>query len=148
MLLWLRLLWLLLVWTPTRPPDAGPPLRKDRPKFSFCFFCLSLGVFSLNFGGVFEGRDPLGLSCETPAVLGWGFTRPNVHISGAGVSNTTKIQREETQRETQKERHWWREREKKREILGHLSGHQKVFVLLCFFFHLFFCFFLRERRKD
>ena len=24
----------------------------------FALFCLSLGVFSLNFGGVLEGRDP------------------------------------------------------------------------------------------
>ena len=46
-------------------------------------FCVSLGVFSLNFGGVFEG-----------------FTRqpesPNVHIlsEGLGLQNTTKIHRE------------------------------------------------------
>ena len=50
------------------PPDNPPP---DRPKFRSFFsllpppfwsFCVSLGVLSLNFGGVFEGR-----SCETPA---------------------------------------------------------------------------------
>ena len=57
-----------------RPPDAGlPPDRPprppppDRPKFRVFFFpspapifvlSLSLGVFSLNFGGVFEGRGP------------------------------------------------------------------------------------------
>ena len=54
------------------PPDRPPP---DRPKFhslfslsrrKICSFLPSLGVFSLNFGGVFEDRDPqmctLGLS--------------------------------------------------------------------------------------
>ena len=56
-----------LVWT-ALPGTALPP--------EISFFLLSLGVFSLNFGGVFEGRDPqmctfgfLGLSCETPAAL-------------------------------------------------------------------------------
>ena len=63
--------------TPPPPdPSAGPP------KISLFFsspatntFCLPLlGVVSLNFGGVIEGRDPqmctfgvLGLSCEVPA---------------------------------------------------------------------------------
>ena len=45
----------------------GTALPLDRPKFRPFFFpsrrkflslSLSLGVFSLNFGGVFEGRDP------------------------------------------------------------------------------------------
>ena len=47
------------------PPSIGPPPRtaQNFPLFSLSrpfsfFFCLSLGVFSLNFGGVFEGRDP------------------------------------------------------------------------------------------
>ena len=44
------------------PPSAGPP-RISRffsplPPPIFALFSLSLGVFSLFFGGVFEGRDP------------------------------------------------------------------------------------------
>ena len=65
-------------------PEGGPrrvgPRRAQNfalffpsPALIFVLF-LSLGVFSWNFGGVFEGRDPLmctfgvlGLSCEIPA---------------------------------------------------------------------------------
>ena len=82
MLLWLWSLWLLLVWTaPDHPPQDRP--SAEPPKISlffplsrppFCSFSVSLGVFSLNFGGVFEGRDPemctfgvLGLSCKIVA---------------------------------------------------------------------------------
>ena len=47
------------------PPSAGPPLRQTAQNFALVFtspapnfaLFLSLGVFSLNFGGVFEGRD-------------------------------------------------------------------------------------------
>ena len=55
---------MLLCWFGPSPPYAGPPSRlKFRLFFSplpppFRSFCLSLGVFSLNFGGVFEGRCP------------------------------------------------------------------------------------------
>ena len=75
----------LLCWFGPSPPHAEPPLRqtpfRDHPKFrSFYFlssphfrsFCLSLGVFSLNFGLEAPGPEMctfgvLGLSCETPA---------------------------------------------------------------------------------
>ena len=53
-----------------------PPVRS---------FSLSLGVFSWNFGGVFEGRHPLmctfgvlGLSCEDPAALGPNLRGPTL----------------------------------------------------------------------
>ena len=62
--LWLWLWFVLVVWLLV-PPDPPPP---DRPKkFAFCLFrlppqfhsfCLSLCVFSWNFGGVCEDRDP------------------------------------------------------------------------------------------
>ena len=39
-------------------------------------------------------------------------------LKGSGASNTTKIPREDTQRERKKKRKWGREREKKREILS------------------------------
>ena len=111
------------------PPSAGPPLHDppppDRPKFRS--FCVSLGVFSLNFGGVLERRSPsmcafrvLGLSCETS-----GPTRPGRRGShttarelqtctfqGPCASNTTKIPREDPQRDTMRRKRW-REREKK-----------------------------------
>ena len=38
-------------------------------------------------------------------------------LKGSGASNTTKIPREDTQRDTKRAK-WWRKREKKREILG------------------------------
>ena len=66
--------------------------------FSCLFF--SLGVLSWNFGGVFVGQDPQmarlgpGLSCETP---------------------------EKTPEREKKKRKWWREREKRREIMGGLA---------------------------
>ena len=75
--------WVGLPWTtfrrtpPLDPPSAGPPTIS---LFFFLFpppfhcFCVSLGVFSWNFGGVLKRRCPemctfgvLGLSCETPA---------------------------------------------------------------------------------
>ena len=84
--------------TPLQTPLRRTTLRQTAqffalfslpPLFSF-FYSLSLGVFSLNFGGVFEGREPqmctFGLSgCR---VIPWRLVK------------------------------WWREREKKREILG------------------------------
>ena len=93
-------------------PKSGGPRRVGGPKFrAFLFpfpppfrsFCVSLGVFSWNFGGVWKRRGRqmctfgvLGLSCEAPAApkppqKDWnpprsrrGFTpqpeSPNVHI--------------------------------------------------------------------
>ena len=64
----------------------GTALPLDRPKFRSFFpsrrkirsFLPSMGVFSLNFGGVFEDRDPqmctfgiLGLSCASPGGPVW-----------------------------------------------------------------------------
>ena len=64
--------WVLVSRFGLDRPSPGPPfpwtaLPLDRPKFRSFFslsrrkirsFLPSLGVFSLNFGGVFEGRDP------------------------------------------------------------------------------------------
>ena len=61
-------LWLLLAWTPLDHPAPDPPthpLRRTAQNFALVFFSSPapfrsffplLGVFSLNFGGVFEGR--------------------------------------------------------------------------------------------
>ena len=85
-------------------PPAPDPLPPDRPTFRSFFsspvrsFCLSL-VFSWNFGGVFEGRDP-----QTPASSG----PPGLHTTTrelqtctfddpAALPNTTKKPREDTQ---------------------------------------------------
>ena len=78
-----------------RPPPGPPSSRPPKISRFFCplphnfnsFFPL-LGVFSLNFGGVFEGRDPQmctfglsGLLCETPALakveIGQSSSRPS-----------------------------------------------------------------------
>ena len=94
--------------------------RVGGPKFRAFFslsrhkirsFLPSLGVSSLNFGGVFEGRDPqmctFGLSgCRVkPRRLRGrrGFTRQpdnskRAHLSAPAFKNNTKIQREDTQR--------------------------------------------------
>ena len=61
---------LTLVWLGTPPDHTPPDHRKFRSfvlsRHRFALF-LSLGVFSLNSGDVFESRNPvwaLGLSCE------------------------------------------------------------------------------------
>ena len=67
-------------------PLGRTPLRRTAQNFALFFpspativtlFCLSLGVFSWNFGGVFEGRDPqmctFGLSgCRVKPQRLWG----------------------------------------------------------------------------
>ena len=121
------------------PPDRPPP---DRPKFRSFFslsrrkirsFLPSLGVFSLNFGGVFEDRDPemctFGLSgCRVkprrphqtgPPGLAHDSPRtPNVHISGSRSSKTPPKFNEKTPREGRKERILRWEREKKARNFG------------------------------
>ena len=98
-------------------PSAGHPSARHpsarHPSISlFLFplpsplrsFCLSLCVFSSNFGGVCEDRDPqmctFGLSgCRVKPrrLRGRGFTRQLPVLQ-----NTTKIPREDTQRETKR----------------------------------------------
>ena len=85
-----------------RPPCAGPPqnfaLFCPSPAPTFALFYLFLGVFSLNFGGVFEGRHPqmctLGLCPKNSK---------REHFRAPAFRNTTKIQREDTQREIKRE---------------------------------------------
>ena len=89
-------------------PEGGPNLEKwwtrrvgtqrvggrnfvhfsSRPIFAL--FCLSLAVFSLNFGCCFEGPE----------------NSKRAHLSPPAFKTTTKIQREDSQRERQKERKW------------------------------------------
>ena len=66
--------WAPLSLDPLPPPSAGPPkilLFFFPLPLQFSLFCLSCWSFSLNFGGVFEDRDPqlctFGLSGCTPA---------------------------------------------------------------------------------
>ena len=81
---------------------VGPKARKSRsirvgsPKFRVFFppplhfrsYCLSLGVFSWNFGGVFESRDPqmctFGICRVNPR------RPPKRRIAGEGPNNTTQ----------------------------------------------------------
>ena len=102
----------VLVWCVWRgcwfgPPCVGPlepeTLRRTTQNFALFFplpppfrsFCLSLCVFSLNFGGVFELRDPK--TCT---------------IEGSGASNTTHTPREDSRREKKRDEKTSRERKK------------------------------------
>ena len=83
-------------------------LRRTAQNFALFFplppyfrsFWLSLGVFSWNFGGVFEGGDPKMCAFQCP-----------------GASNTTKIPREDRQRKTKRAK-MGRERGKKAQNFG------------------------------
>ena len=109
--------WVLVSRFGLDRPSPGPPFPWTAQNFALFFslsrrkfrsFLLSLGVFSLNFGGVFESSNvhvwALCLSCETPAASG----PPVLHTTTrelrtctferSGDSNTTKIPREDTQR--------------------------------------------------
>ena len=96
---------------------CGPRFFSPLPP-QFSFFLPSLGVFSRNFGGVFEGQDgapkPGGVSHDSPRTQTWTF-------QGPGASNTTKIPRQDLQ-EREKERKWLLEREKKALNFGRSSG--------------------------
>ena len=107
------------VWFgPPFRPSPGPPFPWTAQNFAFFFFTStaakfvlflpSLGVFSLNFGGVFKGRDP--------QMCTFGLSK-RAHLSAPALQTPPKFH-EKTPREGRKERILWREREKKREILG------------------------------
>ena len=100
------------------PPllDPSPPLRRTAQNFALFFpspapiftFHSSLpllGVFSLNFGGVFEGRDP--------EMHVWARELQTSTFDGPGTSK-----RHQNEKTPEKERKWGRRRKKKREILG------------------------------
>ena len=131
----------LVLPRPSSPdrPSATPP--KDRPsagqpkRFFFPFpppfssFCVSLGVFSFNFGGVLEGRNHqmctfgvLGLSCDTrPGRWGSHTTARELQtctFQGPCASKTTPKFHEKTPKREKKERKLWREREKKARNFG------------------------------
>ena len=63
----------------------------------------------------------LGLSCEAPAAPKPLREPKRAHFKVPALQTPPKFN-EKTPRERQKERKWWREREEKREILGHPSG--------------------------
>ena len=124
---------------PLDRPSPGPPFPCTAQNFALFFsspaairsFLPSLGVFSLNFGGVFEGWDPemctFGLSgCRVKPrappdrAAGARTRQPELQtctFQGPGASNTTKIPREDPQR-GKKERILRREREKKARNFG------------------------------
>ena len=79
------------------PKGRGPKISRFFFHFPpFRSFCVSLGVFSLNCGGV----------------------SPNVHIQGFRPSKTPPKFNEKTPRETQEEQKLRREREKKERNFG------------------------------
>ena len=115
----------------------------------FVFVCDGAGPKSRPFGPTLRSR-PFGPTLRDPTQRGassgfglyppflavfpisfvlsgclLGFARQpesqDVHILGSQPSNTTKIPRKDTQRETQKEQKW-REREKERNFGPHPSG--------------------------
>ena len=121
----------VLVWSCSVPldrPSPGPPKFRSfffpSPAAKFVLFFPLWGVFSLNFGGVFEGRDPqivdvwaLGLSCETLAAFFFFKKKKNVRKNqrkfkkGQGKRNKGCTRnkgeggnKEEHQRKTEKNR--------------------------------------------
>ena len=99
------------------------------------FFCFSLGVFSWNFGGVFEGPSPkmctFGLSgCRVkprrPGLVGPpGFHTTarepkRAQLMAPGASNTTKIPRKRPQRDIERAKRW-RDREKRARNFGPIT---------------------------
>ena len=96
-----------------RPPPDRPPPDKFRSFFSLSrrkirSFLPSLGVFSWNFGGVFEDRDPqmctfgaLGLSCETPAAPPdrAAENSKRAHLSAPALQTPPKFHEKTSQRE-------------------------------------------------
>ena len=124
----------LVVFGAKDRPSRGPPFPWTAQNFALFSlshrkirsFLPSLGVFSWNFGGVFEGRDrkmcPFGLSgCR--ATLGRRvFTQQpenskRPHLSAPALQTPPKFH-DKTNRDGRKERILRRESEKKREILG------------------------------
>ena len=127
------------------PPSAGPslhwtPLCRTAQNFALflpfpatvsLFLCLS-GCLLVEFWWCFEGRNPemctfgvLGLSCASPGGPVWwgrrGFTTARelqtCTFQGSILQNTTKIPRENPQRDTETAK-WWREREEKARNFG------------------------------
>ena len=101
------------------PKGGGPTFRAffSLSRHNFLSFLLSLGVFSWNFGGVFERRDPqmctFGLSdcrVKTRRLGVRGSTHENLEHR-----NTTKIPREDPKK---RKKIVAGEGEKKSEILG------------------------------
>ena len=99
--------------SPLAPDPPADPLRRTAQNFPL--FCLSLGVFSWNFGAVFEGRDPqmctFGLSdCHVkPRRLRGrrGFTQQpenskRAHLIAPALQTPPKFT-EKTSRDRQKE---------------------------------------------
>ena len=118
------------------PKGAGPKLSRFFSPLPphFRSFCLSLGVFSWNFGGVFEGRRTqmctfgvLGLSCEVPAApkpSGFHTTTrepKRAHLRATPQQTPPKFN-EKTPRERQKERKWGGRGEKKERNFGRSGG--------------------------
>ena len=97
----------------TRPPPDPPKFRVFfPPAHIFALFRSLSGVFSWNFGGVFEAFGAAGVSHDSPRT-------PNVHIWGSRPSkNTTKFPQEDPQRERKKSENGRGGGKKKRKILG------------------------------
>ena len=84
---------------PWTGPSPGPALPLDQPfpwtAQNFALFFPSLGVFSLNFGGVFECRDPqmctFGLSgCRVEPRRPHQTGPPGLHTTTRELQNSTK----------------------------------------------------------
>ena len=131
LLLLLLLLWVGLRRTALRRTAQNFALFLPFPATVSLFLCLS-GCLLVEFWWCLKRRGlkcarfglsgcrvkprrphqtgPPGLAHDSPRT-------PNVHISDPCASNTTKIQREDTQRDTERAK-WWREREEKTRNFG------------------------------
>ena len=114
------------------PPSGGPP-SAGPPKISLFF--LSLGVFSLNFGGVCEDRGPqistFGLSVGAAGLHTTATELQTRTFEGPALRNTTKFPRKDTQ-ERGERMNICGGRRKKRENLGSPPfGAPLFFWVLC-----------------
>ena len=118
---------------PPLAPDPPPPDCQNFVFFTLIlfFFSLYLGVFSLNFGGVLEFRDPQmntfgfsGCRVKPRRLRGRrGFTRQpeNCTFDSTGASTPPKFH-EKTPKEGQKERKWGMTGKTKERNFGTLRG--------------------------
>ena len=95
-------------------PKGGRPTFRAFSSLSRHHFALFVSLWVSSRGICPGGPEAAGVSHDSPRAQTCTFL-------GSGASNTTKIQREDTQRDTKRAKRWREWEEKKSEILGGLA---------------------------